>query len=119
MASTKLKRKAQRNKSVAKVRVDTIKRLGTKPVIKQVDVQAIKDEFAKGGKKAAPKAKAEVVEEKAAEVAVEEVAEKKAEKKPAAKKPAAKKPAAKKTEAKAEKAKADDKKADDSAEERK
>ena len=52
MAVTRLKRKAKRNKTRAAVRQATMKNLNAKPVIKSVDVDAIKAEFA--GKSAAP-----------------------------------------------------------------
>ncbi len=76
MAVTRLERKGRKNKNVAKKRVNTMKRLSTKPVIKNVDVEAIKAEFesgaakpAKAKKTKAPKAKAtEPVEEVKAEV---------------------------------------------------
>ena len=45
MAVTRLERKGRKNKNVAKKRVNTMKRLSTKPVIKNVDVDAIKAEF--------------------------------------------------------------------------
>jgi pimeloyl-CoA synthetase len=57
MASTKLVRKAQRNRAVSRQRRNTIKRLTTRPVIKNVDIEEIKEEFAK--KKAAPAPKKE------------------------------------------------------------
>ena len=79
MAVTRLERKGRKNKAVAMKRTKTIQRLGAKPVIKKVDVEAIKAEFeAKGKKKAAPKKKkveekpAEVVEAKKVETPVEE-----------------------------------------------
>ena len=51
MAGTSLKRKARKNRVVAKRRQDNIKRLSAKPVIQNVDVEAIKEEFAaKSGK---------------------------------------------------------------------
>lgn len=60
MAVTRLKRKGLRNKAKANVRLQEIKRLTTTPVIKNVDVEAIKEEFAKkSASKAAPKAKKE------------------------------------------------------------
>lgn len=65
MAVTRLKRKAKRNKSKAAARQAKIKRLNTKPVIESVDVEAIKEEFAKKGSKGS--AKAEKKEEKPAE----------------------------------------------------
>lgn len=57
MAVTRLKRKAKRNKSRAAARQARMKNLNTKPVIKSVDVEAIKAEFA--GKPAPKKAKKE------------------------------------------------------------
>lgn len=62
MAVTRLERKGRKNKSVAKRKTDNIKRLSASPVIKKVDVEAIKAEFAanskKGKKKAAKKEEA-------------------------------------------------------------
>ena len=57
MAVTRLKRKAKRNKARAAQRQASIKRLNSKPVIKQVDVEAIKEEFDKGGKSSSKKTK--------------------------------------------------------------
>ncbi len=51
MAGTSLKRKARKNRVVAKKRVDNIKRLQQRPVIKNVDVEEIKAEFEKAEKK--------------------------------------------------------------------
>ena len=62
MAVTRLKRKAKRNKTRAAVRQATMKNLNAKPVIKSVDVDAIKAEFA--GKSAAPAKKAKKEETK-------------------------------------------------------
>jgi hypothetical protein len=56
MAVTRLKRKAKRNKNRASARVAKIKRLNKKPVIEQVDIEAIKEEFAKKAAKSSPKA---------------------------------------------------------------
>ncbi len=54
MAVTRLKRKELRNKLVAKRRLNKIQQLNAKPVIKEVDVEAIKKEFAANkGKKSA------------------------------------------------------------------
>lgn len=47
MAVTRLKRKGRRNRMVATAKVDKIQRLNAKPVIKNVDVEAVKAEFAK------------------------------------------------------------------------
>ena len=97
MASTKLVRKALRNRAVSRKRQSTIKRLTSKPVIKNVDIEQIKEEFA--NKKAAPAAKKEApvkVEPKA------EVKEVKKEAPKADKKEAAPKAEAKKAEPKAE-----------------
>ena len=45
MAVTRLERKGRKNKNVAKKRVATIQRLSFVPVIKNVDINAIKKEF--------------------------------------------------------------------------
>ncbi len=60
MAVTRLERKGRKNKNVAKNRVATIQRLSFVPVIKNVDVDAIKKEF--DAKKAEPAVKAKKVE---------------------------------------------------------
>ena len=105
MASTRLKRKAKRNKAVAKKRTQDIKLLTSKPTIKKVDVEELKKEFLAKPKKApakkeeeAPKEVVEKVEaaEKKVEVKTEAKAKPKAKAETEAKKPAAKKPAAKK-----------------------
>ena len=85
MAVTRLERKGRKNKNVAKNRVATIQRLSFVPVIKNVDVDAIKKEF--DAKKAKPAVKAKKVEK-----TVEAKAEKsvKAEKPAKAKAPKAK-----------------------------
>lgn len=57
MAVTRLKRKGQRNKGNASQRLSTIKLLTATPVIKNVDVEAIKAEFSKAESKPAAKAK--------------------------------------------------------------
>ena len=60
MAVTRLERKGRKNKNVAKKRVATIQRLSSVPVIKNVDIDAIKKEFdAKKLKSAAKGDKAE------------------------------------------------------------
>ena len=60
MAVTRLERKGRKNKNVAKKRVATIQRLSSVPVIKNVDIDAIKKEFdAKKLKSAAKWDKAE------------------------------------------------------------
>jgi len=51
MAGTSLKRKARRNRVVAKKRVVDIQKLQQQPVIKNVDIEAIKADFAKADKK--------------------------------------------------------------------
>ena len=72
MASTRLVRKALRNRTVSKKRVSTIKRLTSKPVIKNVDIEQIKEEFANKKAKPAAKKDAPVKEEpKAAQEVVE------------------------------------------------
>lgn len=47
MGVTRLKRKDRRNAARANKRVEDIKRISAKPVIKNVDVEAIKASFAK------------------------------------------------------------------------
>jgi hypothetical protein len=59
MAVTRLERKGRKNKNVAKNRVATIQRLSFVPVIKNVDVDAIKKEF--DAKKVEPAVKVEKV----------------------------------------------------------
>lgn len=56
MAVSRLKRKARKLKSRAKVRKQTMKNHNAKPVIKMVDVEKIKEEFKKAGKKSEEKA---------------------------------------------------------------
>lgn len=52
MGVTKLKRKERRNRTIANNKTAKIKSLTAKPVIKNVDIEAIKKEFAeKAGKK--------------------------------------------------------------------
>lgn len=87
MAITRLKRKGRRNKQTASIRRASIKQLTAKPVIKNVDIEEIKEGFAKAAKEAKPEkeTKAKVEAPKA-----EAVTEKKAVKKPAAKKVAPK-----------------------------
>ena len=62
MAVTRLERKGRKNKNVAKKRVATIQRLSFVPVIKNVDIDAIKKEFHTRKLKAT--AKADKVEKK-------------------------------------------------------
>ncbi len=45
MAVTRLKRKNRKDKSIAAVRRQTLKNQNFKPVLKNVDVEAIKKEF--------------------------------------------------------------------------
>lgn len=113
MAVTRLERKGRKNKSRAKARVKTIQRLSGSPMIKNVDIEAIKEEFEKNlTKKSAPKKKKEekpveaaIVEEKVAAVEAKPAKEKEAvaktEEKPKAVKKA-KAPAKKKVEKKTE-----------------
>tara|TARA_S200000501_G_scaffold83800_1_gene76263 strand:+ start:572 stop:832 length:261 start_codon:yes stop_codon:yes gene_type:complete len=68
MAVTRLERKGRKNKNVAKKRVASIQRLSFVPVIKNVDVDAIKKEF--DAKKLKPEVKAEKVEKVEKKVAV-------------------------------------------------
>jgi hypothetical protein len=88
MAVTRLERKGRKNKNVAKNRVATIQRLSFVPVIKNVDVDAIKKEF--DAKKVEPVAKAKKVEKTVTVKAKKKV---KAEKPAKAKAPKAKKSA--------------------------
>ena len=102
MAVTRLKRKARKNRTKSKSRLQTIKLLESKPVIRQVDVEAIKEEFKK--KHATPKVKDEAPQAEVNEVATkaEEVktdSKKKEEQITTKEKPT--KPIAKKTEEKA------------------
>ena len=102
MASTKLDRKARRNIVRSQQKNIKIKRLSFVPVIKKVDAEELKAEFASAKpakKETKPKAeKKEVV----AEVPVEEVkAEAKPKAAPKAKKKAEDKPAEKKDESEA------------------
>ena len=77
MGVTRLKRKDRKNTAVAKNRVIRAQQLSSKPVIKNVDVEAIKESFAASSQKSKPAAKKveapneEVVEEGKAEVVVE------------------------------------------------
>jgi hypothetical protein len=94
MAVTRLERKGRKNKNVAKNRVATIQRLSFVPVIKNVDVDAIKKEF--DAKKAEPAVKVEkAVKAEKVEKTVSAKAEKgvKTEKPAKAKAPKAKKSA--------------------------
>jgi len=91
MGVTRLKRKGRRNKHVSAQRVNKIKQLTAKPVLKNVDKEELKASFqaeepkkaAKAKKEEAPKAeapkeetpKAEVKKEKAAKKAEETKAE--------------------------------------------
>lgn len=105
MAVTRLKRKARRNRTTARVRQENIQRLNSKPVIESVDVEKIKEEFKnKPAKKAEKKEEAPAKEEKKAEKKAEtKKAEAKKEDKPKAeKKTAAKKKAAPKKDDKKE-----------------
>ncbi len=103
MASTKLIRKAQRNRTVSRKRVEAIKRLTTKPVIKNVDIEQIKEEFAKN--KTAVKAKPAKTEEVKEEVKAEKTAPKAEEAKAEKAAPKAKKAAPKAKKADSEKSK--------------
>jgi hypothetical protein len=76
MAITRLKRKEKRNRVKSKVRRVNIQRLNAVPVIKSVDVDKIKEEFAENLKKPAAKK----VEAPKAEVKAKEVEAPKAEK---------------------------------------
>jgi hypothetical protein len=83
MAVTTLKRKKQKNRLKSRIRQVQIKRLTAKPVIKKVDVEALKAEFENTPKTAEKKedTKAEAKKESQAEAKVKEGNEKpKAEK---------------------------------------
>ncbi len=47
MATTRLERKGRKNKNVAKNRVAAIKRLNAVPAVRNIDIDAIKEVFAK------------------------------------------------------------------------
>jgi hypothetical protein len=59
MTVTRLKRKGKKNRVVSKARIASIKALTAKPVLQNVDIEAIKEEFKKNlaEKDASPKAK--------------------------------------------------------------
>ena len=95
MAVTRLKRKGKRNIVKAKNKKKIIQRLKAIPVIKNVDIESVKAEFAKASPKAEVKEVKEIKEIKEIE------SETKVERKPAQKKSGTqtakkKKPAAKK-----------------------
>ena len=75
MAVTRLKRKAKRNKSRAAARQAKIKRLNIKPVIESVDVEAIKEEFAKDSKGSAKASKKSAKEDSSEKESNEDSAE--------------------------------------------
>ena len=80
MGATSLKRKARKNRVVSKRRQQKIKLNTAKPVIKKIDLEKIKEEFAaksKGAdkKETKAKAKAEEVEAKAEETPKQETTE--------------------------------------------
>ncbi|GAA5043515.1 hypothetical protein GCM10011506_46820 [Marivirga lumbricoides] len=104
MAGTSLKRKARKNRVVAKKRVDNIKRLQQKPVIKNVDVEEIKAEFEKADKKPVAKKEEETAKGAKAEAKTEDApkAKKAAPKKKAATEKSDDAPKAKKSEDKKE-----------------
>jgi len=47
MGVTQLKRKSRRNRAIANNKIASIKQLSLKPMIKKVDVETLKKEFAK------------------------------------------------------------------------
>lgn len=47
MGVTQLKRKSRRNRAIANNKTASIKQLSLKPMIKKVDVETLKQEFAK------------------------------------------------------------------------
>ena len=74
MAVTRLERKGRKNKNVAKKRVATIQRLSSVPVIKNVDIDAIKKEF--DAKKLKSAAKGDKVEKKVSDKVEKKVSDK-------------------------------------------
>lgn len=62
MGATSLKRKARKNRVVSSLRQQRIKLNTARPVIKKVDVEKIKEEFAAKPKSSAKKKEAEVAE---------------------------------------------------------
>lgn len=67
MAVTRLKRKGKKNRVVSKLRIQNMKLLAARPVISNVDIEAIKEEFkAKAAAEATPKAKKATKAEKEA-----------------------------------------------------
>lgn len=103
MGGTALKRKARRNKTKVKARNQTMKVQGFKPVIRMVDVEAIKEEFKKNPPAKSAKTKAETPKAEVEAVETQTPAkEKKAAPAKKTTKSEAKKPAAKKAEPKAE-----------------
>jgi len=120
MASTRLVRKALRNRAVSKKRVNNIKRLTSRPVIKNVDIEQIKEEFANKPSKPAVKKEEAPVKEAAPKVETKKVENKvetaapeaKEEKKSTAKKAPAKKAAPKAKKEAAPKAKKKEDKAE-------
>ncbi len=96
MAITRLKRKARRNKLTSKLRNQKLALESAKPVMKNIDVEAIKAEFkAASEKKETPKKETAPKAEAKVEVSEKEV------KKASPKKTAAKKETAPKAEKKA------------------
>lgn len=75
MASTRLLRKAKRNKAVSRKRNQSIKRLTTLPVIKKVDVEEIKKSFGAPAEAKPKKASKKEVEEVVENTAKEEASE--------------------------------------------
>ena len=67
MAVTRLKRKGRRNKTNSLKRTTAIKRLTATPVIKNVDVESLKEGFAGGSKKDAAKKQEEPKKDTAAD----------------------------------------------------
>ena len=87
MAVTRLKRKARKNKLRSKLRIQKLALLSAQPVIKNVDIEALKEEFKKAPAKA-PKAETAVdstVKEEKKATPKKEVVKLKVEKTPAKK----------------------------------
>jgi len=103
MSTTTIKRKALRNRVKAKKRKEAIKRLSTKPTLKNIDLDAAKSSFKKSGaRKVVNKIEEEVKQENLQAVAAkpEAVVKEKQESKEAVKPETAEKEKSKAEEAK-------------------
>lgn len=98
MAITRLKRKTRTNRTKYSNRAAKVKFLNSKPVLKNVDMEKIKEEFAQARKAPAAKVKVEEKENVVEETPEVTTTSETKVKEPVAKKPVAKKPVAKKAE---------------------